>query len=98
MNNINTDCHRPSITSLCSSRKWRIEFTVTGAMSFPVDMLRYDTCFPATSEDAVSIVLTERSLEQYLERRAIRLVKYGSTRADFATVGRWASFGWKVES
>lgn len=59
-------------------------FTVTGSGQFPMDMLRYDNCWPYTSEDAVN--MTEHG------RRSIHLV----TRYRGApTAGRWASFAWK---
>lgn len=32
-----------------------VEFRVSGVGYFPVDMLRYDRCWPATTDDAVSV-------------------------------------------
>ena len=67
------------------------EFQVVGQLTFPVDMLRYDSCFPATSEDAVKIA-------PHFEREGteeIHLVSY-SEKSWVPTQARWISFGWKV--
>lgn len=66
------------------------EFMVEGQGHFPVDMLRYDACWPVTSEDVCRMPLgTIRKLE-------IVKVRMASHRAP--TVDRWASFGWRVIS
>jgi hypothetical protein len=31
--------------------KWVISFVVSGRLVFPIDMLRYDGCWPTTQED-----------------------------------------------
>ena len=76
------------------AKMYRQEFEVSGGFSFPVDMLRYDCCFPA---DETQSAIINRSFEG--ERGApltVRLARY--TRNDFApiTPERWQSFGWKV--
>jgi hypothetical protein len=69
-----------------------VEFLVTGRGSFPIDMLRYDRCSPKSEFDSGEI---ERSF-QPRSHRATRLVALiGATEP---TVGRWESFGWKVEN
>ncbi len=58
-------------------------FTVTGEGSnFPVDMLRYDRCWPATTDDAIAIVNEPRE------------VRMGSNQ--YPTQDRWTSFGWQI--
>lgn len=71
---------------------------VSGHGEFPIDMLRYDLCSPATEEDSNSI---RRTINNYsnnnwvifvkrplLERRAKNDVVF--------TIGRWQSFGCKI--
>jgi len=64
----------------------QFEFTVTGTGQFPVDMLRYDSCWPATESDSTRLgggpVMEPRSVTVRGLRRP--------------TVGRWKSFGWSV--
>ena len=71
-------------------------FTVEGVGEFPFDMLRYDTCYPLTSED-VHTMLTP--LHEKPRRRKVRM----STRSDnkyaadnAVTEARWESFLWRV--
>lgn len=68
------------------------EFTVVGAVPFPVDMLRHDQCWPATSTDAASIAVS------------IDWQSYGDDTRHVVLIGlndptgpRWESFGWKVD-
>lgn len=61
------------------------KFTVQGSGYFPFDMLRYDACYPATSDDAASLNLKEA--------RTITLI---SAMVAQPTEGRWRSFGWQV--
>ena len=73
-----------------------ISFTVEGSYPFPLDMLRYDSCWPATSVDARAI---EESVALEGSRGAVtvnlhcyRDRKYQAT----ATKDRWHSFSWEV--
>lgn len=59
-------------------------FTVEGAGQFPIDMLRYDACWPSTQQDVAAI-------ERIGTRRRIQL--RGITAP---TAARWKSFGWAV--
>lgn len=67
------------------------EFVVEGWGCFPVDMLRYDACWPMTQEDVGRMPL--RATDRVMP--TVR-VKMASHRAP--TPERWASFGWKVIS
>lgn len=72
------------VRSLC-------EFTVEGRGSFPIDMLRYDSCWPAregTDSFGIEASLRPRSGR---DKRKVTLVGLREP-----TVGRWESFGWKV--
>jgi hypothetical protein len=64
--------------------RFMYEYWVTGWGEFPVDMLRHDSCWPATGEDAFRMV----------DHRDERSVKIRSYR--FPTIGRWSSFSWSV--
>ena len=66
--------------------------------TFPVDMLRYDSCFPATGEDAGKVAA---SLDRVCARgpgdlQHIKLQKYGMREWGW-TERRWENFGWRVE-
>ena len=63
--------------------KRNITFTVEGRSHFPVDMLRYDSCWPASTDDALNMLETNQ--------RKVRLVS-----GEKPTPARWESFGWFV--
>lgn len=69
-------------------------------MTFPMDMLRRDECFPATEEDA-SLMLeysqygTLRDKEN-LEPITLKAVKVGWPKWA-PTTTRWQTFGWRVK-
>ncbi len=60
-----------------------IKFAVRGRGRFPVDMLRYDRCWPV--ENANNII----------DHEGLREVTLVSNER-YITPGRWASFGWTV--
>jgi len=68
-------------------------FTVSWVGRFPLDMLRYDGCYPLTIEAAASV---EYSVDQELRSRVSRSGTFASVR-DTATwtptFDRWRSFG-----
>jgi hypothetical protein len=66
-----------------------IQFVVEGSGDFPLDMLRYDRCWPAHADDA-SRINPSRVAGRARERQI------GLCGLKPPTVGRWASFGWKV--
>ena len=71
--------------------------TVQGIGNFPIDMLRYDCCFPQGSEDVGQIVY---SADYHLRADALlKKVPFKVTLVCASgryTPGRWSSFGWKV--
>lgn len=67
-----------------------IEFRVTGARQFPLDMLRYDHCWPATADDVVTV--SEILSGDIPAGHQTQVLMRGLG----VTVGRWASFGWIV--
>jgi len=64
------------------------EFTVTGDGYFPIDMLRYDQCFPVTQHDVELIRLRHHGTVE------IRLAQHHATEQNRITNDRWESFGW----
>ena len=74
-------------------------FEITGRLAFPLDMLRYDHCFPATQEAVSRIQIKSFPAESQEGRQAtpvIELRAYHSRKTWTPTTGRWESFGWRV--
>lgn len=71
------------------------QFRVTGRGHFPVDMLRYDHCFPATQE-AVNGIDVTRYQRETTEVREVELAQYHNGAMPHITFERWRSFGWSV--
>lgn len=68
----------------------KVEFVVKGSLPFPMDMLRYDACWPARTEDALAIVASMDPMSGPVEVTLYGVSPYGFT------AGRWQSFGWTV--
>ncbi len=64
-------------------------FQVEGLGEFPFDMLRYDCCWPLTSNDSHGLLGNER--------RVVTLTTIQENRHWEPTVARWASFLWAVK-
>lgn len=76
--------------------KYLHEATFKGRGYFPVDMLRYDSCWPATQEDASHLVIDIRVKDDTVITVRRWSDKRGSAEA--WTPKRWESFGWKLVS
>jgi len=76
-----------------NEKVWRKIIKVSGNSLFPMDMLRYDRCYPKTGEDATALDFRMRS-----NQRTVTLVFVGLHAYEQPTVDRWKSFGWTVES
>jgi hypothetical protein len=76
---------------LLESAQNAITFTVEGSGNFPVDMLRYDICWPATEGDSHQVATPEGVSEA---SRTSRVVTLKGLKAP--TLARWRSFGWMV--
>lgn len=73
---------------------------VEGRGHFPIDMLRYDSCFPRTGEDAGKISRITKvpfQLSYQREIQSIVLIRRSLNNLP-ATTERWESFGWRVVS
>jgi hypothetical protein len=64
------------------------KYRVCGNCKFPIDMLRYDSCWPSTSADAFVIAL-QFELPQQPQQ-------IGITGIQPPTVARWESLGWRL--
>ena len=82
-----------------------VTFTVEGHFPFPLDMLRYDQCYPANETEtarmdgAISPFRETNNIAGAPHRitlaRAVNLSQRDAKRWQ-PTHGRWESFGWKV--
>ena len=68
-------------------RKKIRSFTVEGIGAFPLDMLRYDECYPCTQGDVAKIA--------YKDSKQVYRVSLGTNNST-VTSARWESFGWRV--
>ncbi len=69
-------------------------FTVWGTTPFPIDMLRYDCCWPATAADSMAI---ERSIAKRDSQTVIiRLMSRVQRRHWHPAIDRWRSLGWRM--
>lgn len=62
---------------------------------FPIDMLRYDNCVPASESDALKIANTFDN-PTLADTERITLRRFAPAVTQGPTVARWESFGWKV--
>lgn len=74
-------------------RKFQVEFTVVGWGEFPIDMLRYDGCFPLTEKDTAA--MAEQGTREVTLNKTLN--RHHATNWS-PTAGRWESFGWVVKS
>lgn len=83
-------------TKLTCSLKYRstATFIAKYGAPFPLDMLRYDACHPATSEDAAAIARSHDPGIQ--ETSPVTVVRYHDTKDPRWTAARWESFGWRL--
>jgi len=64
---------------------------------FPIDMLRYDTCYPSTNSDSSAIrwSFNPNAISNYSEIGPIELIHLGNKNWK-PSFKKWESFGWKV--
>ena len=74
------------------ARKYYQTFTVESRYSFPIDMLRYDNCFPQTERDSGEITESIIGMKGFSVGVG-RFVEYKHVQP---TIARWDSFGCKV--
>lgn len=66
-------------------------FTVEGRLAFPLDMLRYDCCWPRDNASPIHTSIVEPRADNYV-------VELVTDNPHAPTNDRWASFGWTVTS
>lgn len=67
-----------------------------GSGQFPLDMLRYDCCFPASQNDVATISKTLHRPGNELHTVTLRYVR--EYKPNGPTDARWESFGWHVSN
>lgn len=72
-----------------------IKISVCGSGEFPIDMLRYDGCFPLSEEDSNLITLTLRTERKWRPTKIV-LLKPNGYKHWIPSYTRWKSFGWEV--
>ncbi len=81
--------------------KKKIAFAmVSGSGNFPLDMLRYDSCCPATEEDSYLIGNSFNNYDYNWTVCVKKILLEPLSKKDLHTCfteGRWQSFGCKVE-
>ena len=73
---------------------YRTHFNVIGSFDFPLDMLRYDSCFPADEDAAAAIGYSVH--DRVKERLDIKLRKLHVGEDPLLTPDRWSSFLWVI--
>jgi hypothetical protein len=72
------------------------EATVRGRGNFPVDMLRYDSCYPKSESDSFVILRTlNEDLRERVEVVIMKLADHALPSSVW-TEARWESFGWEI--
>ena len=74
--------------------QYRTRFHVIGSSHFPLDMLRYDSCFPDSTEAADEI---ECSVLARAQHQDITLQKLHVRKDPQLTPERWSSFLWIID-
>ena len=76
---------------------WIREFEVRGSSNFPTDMLRYDSCYPASQESVSEMAYSTFRRSEPNTTFVVRLKHRDDTKNWKPTEGRWHSFGWRVD-
>ena len=71
---------------------WTHTATFKGRGPFPLDMLRYDCCWPATGDDSAK--MAECAYGQPPQEITVKC--YAADRRRDFTPARWESFGWRL--
>lgn len=92
---------RASSSTLSATSRYKpmtTRYTVQGRGAFPIDMLRYDACYPATEQDAglIEDLLRHPHIDRNPHEVTIETHRTPRTHAVIVTWGRWESFGWTV--
>jgi len=76
------------------AKKYYQTFVVETNFNFPIDMLRYDCCFPDTEKDSG---LIDRSLTSPgMNRIKVKISRFVNTKNQVPSIERWFSFGCQI--
>lgn len=86
--------------------KYLQTFSVSGRLDFPLDMLRYDHCWPSSSDDVVTMApdfprqsaLGGDVAISVTHIKTVQVSRHVESPKHQPTVDRWASFGWTVNT
>lgn len=67
----------------------------TGKGAFPIDMFRYDGCYPHHETDSGKVT-SHYSDPQSAAMRTVEIMAITDRKIAPFTEARWASFGWKL--
>lgn len=70
-----------------------IQVVVSGATPFPIDMLRYDGCFPLSEGDSNLII---NSMKDDSIRRFVILMRPHGFKSWKPSYAKWKYYGWEV--
>ena len=74
-------------------------FDVQGGRTstFPMDMLRYDSCWPARNQDVMMVLALVQQDASAIERLPAKVtVRLCTDNRNAPTKARWSSFAWRV--
>ncbi len=77
------------------------KFTVEGRGRFPIDMLRFDRCWPRDTDATANIdwaMYPELDAKRNIGPYRVTLLHNDERRHWEPTAARWSSFGWSVVS
>lgn len=83
------------------ARKHITSFKVKGTLAFPIDMLRYDECYPRGQDDVMVLTdsIADHERGQYTpSETSVELTHTDFHKGWMPTNQRWESFGWEVVS
>lgn len=74
--------------------RYEHKFEVVGQTVFPIDMLRYDSCYPETTKDAENVVKSFNPEDRTM--KSVALVCVTTNRHWRPAADRWRAAGWMV--
>lgn len=78
-------------------KRYLFLFDVTGNSEFPMDMLRYDQCYPHTSDDASQITASFHDRKGPYKVTLVVASEFKGGSHVPITPARWSSFLWSVD-
>jgi hypothetical protein len=73
------------------------KFIVTGQSGFPLDMLRYDACYPTSQASVEELSASLETVERVERLKSGKMFTvHLASRVGSPEVARWSSFSWRV--